>query len=358
MVADGALRLAGAFERELPAQADHVTLRERASETLRPRLPYDLAVWATVDPLTTMWTSCVIDGGTRDEVLERQVFENEYGVPDVLKLRDLAHGSAAGRAATLALSTAGDPAASARFREVYAPRGFADELRIVFSDGHASWGALVLLREDGRFTPEEADAVTALGKPFALRLRRSLLQESAGSGPSPGSAPGVILCSADGRILDVSDDARRLLGGIGSDDLPAVVGAVVAKFRAGAGTESALPGRDGSWLTFHASGLGTSVAVVVEQIRPHQLAEILVRSAGLTARERDVLTQVMAGASSRHIAGALGMSEYTVQDHLKRVFAKFEVNSRAELLSKLFFTHYAPHHGVEPPSASGHFRAG
>jgi DNA-binding CsgD family transcriptional regulator len=63
----------------------------------------------------------------------------------------------------------------------------------------------------------------------------------------------------------------------------------------------------------------------------------------------------MAGSSSRQIAGSLGMSEYTVQDHLKRIFAKFEVNSRAELLAKLFFTHYAPHHGTARPAAGGHY---
>jgi hypothetical protein len=94
-------RLARALARELPVDADHVMLREQASAVLRSHMPFDMAVWATVDPLTAMWTSCVIDGAPRDEALEADVFANEYGVPDVLKLTDLAHRPGSVRGGTL-----------------------------------------------------------------------------------------------------------------------------------------------------------------------------------------------------------------------------------------------------------------
>ena len=90
-MADGS-KLARALDRALPEDADHVALREQASALLRAHVGFEMAVWATVDPLTTMWTSCVVDGAPRDESLEADVFANEYGVPDVLKLTDLAHG--------------------------------------------------------------------------------------------------------------------------------------------------------------------------------------------------------------------------------------------------------------------------
>ena len=69
--------LAGRLERALSPDSDHVVLREQASAVLRSELGFDLAVWATVDPTTVMWTSCVLDGAPRDEDLEIGVFANE-----------------------------------------------------------------------------------------------------------------------------------------------------------------------------------------------------------------------------------------------------------------------------------------
>jgi len=349
-------RLRRVVERALPEDADHVSLREQASAALRPHVGFELAVWATVDPLTAMWTSCVIDGAPRDEALEADVFANEYGVPDVLKLTDLAHGPAAGRAGTLSGSTDGDLTRSPRFRDVFAPRGISDELRLVFHDGSAPWGALVLLRSGGRFTPAETAEVAQLGTPFAGRLRRALLRGATGSAPSAGVPTGLVLCRADGRITEMSAEAATLLAVVEPREVPQVVASVVAKHRAGGGASAALATADGRWLAFHVTALASSLAVVVEQIRPHQLAEIVVRSAGLTPREREVLEQVLAGASTRQAARALALSEWTVQDHLKKVFAKFGVTSRAELLSSLFFTAYAPMHAAgAQPSPHGYF---
>ena len=42
------------------------------------------------------------------------------------------------------------------------------------------------------------------------------------------------------------------------------------------------------------------------------------------------------------IARKLVISLYTARDHVKRIQAKVQVTSRAELVSKLFVDHYAP----------------
>jgi len=50
----------------------------------------------------------------------------------------------------------------------------------------------------------------------------------------------------------------------------------------------------------------------------------------LTNREIDVLKLVAAGASTPVVADNLGISKYTVEDHLKQIYRKLNISSRAE----------------------------
>jgi DNA-binding CsgD family transcriptional regulator len=56
----------------------------------------------------------------------------------------------------------------------------------------------------------------------------------------------------------------------------------------------------------------------------------------LSAREREVLRLVAKGMTSRTIALALEppCAEETVREHLKRIFTKLDVHSRAEAVAK------------------------
>ena len=54
--------------------------------------------------------------------------------------------------------------------------------------------------------------------------------------------------------------------------------------------------------------------------------------AGLTAREREVLRHIGAGASSKQIARALGLSVRTVETHRLNLRRKLDVGGQAELL--------------------------
>jgi DNA-binding NarL/FixJ family response regulator len=117
-----------------------------------------------------------------------------------------------------------------------------------------------------------------------------------------------------------------------------------------------LPTRLGGWIGLHATYVGPQAAVVVEQLRPNQLAELIVRLRGLTPRERDIVGCVARGLSTKAIGTALFISDYTVQDHLKAIFAKFGVASRAELVAAVFFDHYRPRHDRrDDPSPYGWF---
>jgi len=59
-------------------------------------------------------------------------------------------------------------------------------------------------------------------------------------------------------------------------------------------------------------------------------------SADLTKRELEVLLLLAAGRSSREITQELVISEKTVSSHLQRVFAKLQVNSRAQAVGAAY----------------------
>ena len=55
----------------------------------------------------------------------------------------------------------------------------------------------------------------------------------------------------------------------------------------------------------------------------------------LTARETAVVAALVAGVDTREVARTLHISDWTVQDHLKSVFAKLGVHSRRDALARL-----------------------
>ncbi len=54
----------------------------------------------------------------------------------------------------------------------------------------------------------------------------------------------------------------------------------------------------------------------------------------LTQRERDILGEVARGAPNKIIAARLGISEHTVKFHIGSIFAKLDVTSRTEAVTR------------------------
>ena len=63
-----------------------------------------------------------------------------------------------------------------------------------------------------------------------------------------------------------------------------------------------------------------------------ELADLRQRFQSLTAREREVLERISAGAPNKQIAVELGISEATVKVHRGRVMAKMQAESLAQLI--------------------------
>jgi DNA-binding NarL/FixJ family response regulator len=72
--------------------------------------------------------------------------------------------------------------------------------------------------------------------------------------------------------------------------------------------------------------------VIARQLLLHIKPQAQVGDAKLSEREREVLNLLARGFSTRECADLLGLSANTVSTHVKNIYAKLEVNSRAEAL--------------------------
>jgi DNA-binding CsgD family transcriptional regulator len=77
------------------------------------------------------------------------------------------------------------------------------------------------------------------------------------------------------------------------------------------------------------------VAVTIRAASPSEVFDLLCTVYELTRRERELVALVLEGLATKQLAAALGISAYTVQDHLKAVFAKTRARNRVELVSQL-----------------------
>ena len=160
------------------AQLQHEVLAR-----LRRIVPVDAAFFATVDPVTLLFTGAVAEDplGAATPLF----LDNEFGQADVNKFAVLAapgRGAGSGaRITSLDRATRGDRAASHRYREIMAPLGLGDEVRAALVAGQHCWGVLCLHREDSPagFTGQELRVVQQIAPHVAEGLRRAV---AAGSG--------------------------------------------------------------------------------------------------------------------------------------------------------------------------------
>jgi DNA-binding NarL/FixJ family response regulator len=74
-----------------------------------------------------------------------------------------------------------------------------------------------------------------------------------------------------------------------------------------------------------------AVGDIVDFMRSSASGEKPQKNYGLTRRELDILTTIVAGLSNKEIARRFALSEDTVKHHLTNIFDKVGVNSRLEL---------------------------
>ena len=337
---------------------DSLTLRIEAIRRLRSVLPIDSFWFATADPATLLFTGSAIEA--IPESATPHLIQNEFLQDDVNKFVGLAKVRPS--VGSLFVATEGRLERSTRYREILAPLGFGDELRAALHDGGSCWGFMCLHRDltGPNFTPDEAEFLAGLVPHLAQGLRTALLHDQARNASGEGG-PGLLLLADDLSLISVTPAGQRWLAEIADwpsrSELPQVVYAALAQLTAlecsPAVAADLLPKtrvrtRSGRWLTVHASRLtgrsaAAETAVILEPARVTEIAPLLFNAYGLTPREAQVAQLVLHGVATNGIGATLGISNSTVQQHLKSVFDKVGVGSRREMVAQMFARQYQMH---------------
>jgi DNA-binding CsgD family transcriptional regulator len=348
-------------ERLCRSAGDPLQLYRDVVPVLGRAVPCDAWCGLLLDPATVMNTGGYHDEGLPVEVLPR-LLELEVGSEDVNQFPALARDRSG--VATIHGRTAGRPELSARYRDVMVPAGMGPELRAVLRDRGRPWGALAFFRaaRAPEFSEAEIELVAALAPDIAAAVRRTLLvAEIAHRDAEEG--PGMAVLRVEGLSIDVEMASRAAV--VLMDQMPDTriagvpVGVVMLVSRllaAGGRRQSArVRLRSGRWMSVQLDVLQAAgetpvrLSLVIEPVAPYELAEVIADAYGLTAREREVARLVVSGNSNPEVAVALSISTTTVQDHLKKVFAKLGVGSRHELTARMFFDQYLPRQLSEIP---------
>jgi DNA-binding CsgD family transcriptional regulator len=348
------------------AGLDFDTYTRSAIDLLRQAVPVDAGCMASVDPATGMITKSIkfdITGGT-----DHDFAHFEYEIADLNQFAEIARRPAP--IGVLDHDTGGDLNRSIRYREFIKPKlGMHHEMRSALISGGAGWGGITLLRssDSSGFSPAEADFVHRVSPTIATGIRTSLVNTIVDT-PHDAAGPAVVIIGTDNSILQSTPAAENWIDELGREGdrvtmpLAAVVSGARA-LRAGLGTNAPtarLRSRSGQWLVVHAAPLDRptagsgDVVLTIEEARPPEILPLIVAAYGLTEREQSVVHMVLTGSETNEIAKTLHLSPYTVQDHLKSIFAKAGVNSRRELTARVFFDQYAPRLG-QPVGPSGWF---
>ncbi|MCU1456336.1 MAG: LuxR family transcriptional regulator [Actinomycetia bacterium] len=326
---------------------DAAAFQAQGLDRLRSIVSIDAVFFATVDPATVLFTSAIAEEPLR--AATPLFLDNEFARADVNKFAALA--SSPERVGSLDHATRGKRAESPRYREVLAPLGLGDELRVALVSGGQCWGVLCLHREDGEsgFSDDEVDLMRRLGPHFGDGLRRGVALSSA-PGAAESAGPGIVVLEPDLSVASINAQADRWLHDIAGDawsdrgELPMTIAAAAAALMGDpqplpTGVATRLQTLDGTWITVHASPLegpaGRRIAVLLEPATPPQLASLILAAYGLTPAQERVAALVVQGWSTRRIMLELEISSNTLQEHLGGVFEKFGIGSRRELVAVL-----------------------
>ena len=335
------------IERICGRDLDERALRVALLEVIRAQVACDAYAWVLTDPETLVGSAPLAETPSLADL------------PALIRFKYLTTVNrwtalAPGMAVTLLGATAGDRSQSRLWGELLSGYGIDDVVSTVFSDAYGCWAFLDLWRRGGPFTDTERDFLGRVGTIVAPALRRSLAATFAlgGSALVRRREPVLLLLSDDLMPLTQTpqtDAYLRALLPTEAERAPVPAGAlhVGAQLLAQEQGVDAHPAwarvhlHAGVWVTLRAARMvagsaaaAASIAVTIEATAPEERTALYARLCGLSERETELLTHLVGGADTQELARRLFVSQHTVQDHLKSVFAKTGAGNRRVLVAR------------------------
>ncbi|OZI11175.1 helix-turn-helix transcriptional regulator [Bacillaceae bacterium SAS-127] len=322
--------------------------REGMIAELRKVIPFAASCCTMVDPNTLLSTGAITEENV--EKIHPLIFKYEFSQNDFNHYDELVHSQTT--VAILSEATEGQLERSHRYRTILQPAGFRDELRAVLMSEGKCWGYLTLFRGEHQplFTKEDQNLLSTITPLVGRALRQYRLELSHKEADHQVRRNGILILSADLHPLScnaVAEDwlaVLRRLEKIDDKTLPRPIRAICSRALEEVETATAqvflsIPGH--SYLLIRASCLhhfdhSKQIAVSFEPASPSDILPFIEEVYHLSQREKEIISQVIRGFSTKEIAAAFHISAYTVQDHLKSIFYKTGVASRRELVWKMF----------------------
>ncbi|MFZ1115505.1 MAG: helix-turn-helix transcriptional regulator [Propionibacteriaceae bacterium] len=314
-------------------------LHTAAMGLIKDTVSTDVACWATIDPETLVISTMTSGDARIPAEYEQRLAESEYSIDEPHRFATLARRKES--IAKLSDLPEPDRTRSTRLNNVWRPLGIDQELRVTFLAGGMCWGAAGMVRAGRDFTDRETDFLAAVAPTIASATRLAVRSEA--GGPMPGH-PAIVVVGTGGELNAATPAAREWQDRL-DQIAPGRFLVMMQVMAGGARTSSSSSFRArlrdayGQWAVLEASPLiggdEDQVAVTIEPARGDHLMSLLLMAYGLTAREREICSEVIAGYSTADISGRLFISSNTVQDHLKSIFSKVGVRSRGELVARL-----------------------
>ncbi|PIR00729.1 MAG: hypothetical protein COV66_04690 [Nitrospinae bacterium CG11_big_fil_rev_8_21_14_0_20_45_15] len=181
-----------------------------------------------------------------------------------------------------------------------------------------------------------------------LTQYKSLLKETVGKSLTPTAMIGV-----QGKIIFCTESFRHQIclkqGQSIPDDLYSLLNRIISQYDPPYKIDNVEPG-----MFFYTTALGSfRLELVRLQLKnqedtltlllklkpttePLSKLNLAMQEAGLTSRETELVFLIKEGFSEKEIAARLFVSPHTVNTHMKNIYRKFGIHSRAELIAALY----------------------
>lgn len=332
--------------------SDARSLRLQLVGEIRRAVPFDAFAWLLTDPETSVGSSPLAAVPCLPQL------------PSLIRLKYLTDlnrwTQLAGPVALLGETSGGDLSRSLVWRELLHQYGVVDIASSVFTDPFGCWGFLDLWRAGGaeRFTTADAAFLADIAAPVATALRGTQAKTFVAVTPQerPPRGPVVLLLSPRLDVLAQTPETQEYLRVLAPPDedhspIPANAYNVAAQLLAiEVGIDRNSPSArvhlaGGRWLTLRAARIGDAraarerdIAVTIEESSPPERASLFSRAYGLSARETELLDHLVSGHDTQDLSRKMLLSQHTVQDHFKSIFAKTAVHNRRLLLARVLGT--------------------